>query len=106
MHGVLRCHKYILGRSDYMSGVPFGVPSIGDASPRPTPRLHGDCEEQAEEDIRRPRRVSASVNLQGFYGEGIVRKVPLDLSNDFKYFPQTKPNPRLYANLPSSCISP
>ena len=89
-----------------MSGVLSGVPSIEGASPRPTPMLLDDCGERGEEDTRRPRRDSASVNLQGFYGEDTVRKVLWDSSNDFKYLPQTKPNPRLYANLPSSCISP
>ena len=50
-----------------MSDEPSEVPSIGGASPRPTPTLLGDCEERGEEDTRRPRRVSASVNLRGFY---------------------------------------
>lgn len=66
MHVGLRCHRCILGLSDYMSEEPSEVPSIGGASPRPTPTLHGDYEERGEEDTRHPRRVSASVNLRGF----------------------------------------
>ena len=65
--GALRCHRCILGWSDYMSEEPFEVPSIGGAFPRPKPTLLGDCEEQGEEDTRRPRRAFASVNLRGFY---------------------------------------
>lgn len=64
---MLRCHKYILGRSDYMSEEPSAVPSIGGASPHPTPMLLDDCGERGEEDTRHPRQASASVNLQGFY---------------------------------------
>ena len=56
-----------------MSDEPSEVPSIGGASPRPTPTLLGDCEEQEEEDTRRPRRVSASVNLRGFYEDHFTR---------------------------------
>ena len=48
-----------------MSGVPSGVPSIGGASPRPTPRLLDDYEERGEEHTRRPRRASASVIFGG-----------------------------------------
>jgi len=71
--GALRCHRCILGWSDYMSEGPFGVHSIGGASPRPTPTLLGDCEERGEEDTRRLRRVSASVNLRGFYEDHFTK---------------------------------
>ena len=49
-----------------MSEEPSVVPSIGGVFLRPMPMLLGDCEEQEEEDTRRPRRVSASVNLGDF----------------------------------------
>lgn len=63
---MLRCHRCILGWSDYMSEEPSVVPSIGGVFLRPTPTLLGDCEEREEEDTLRPRRVSASVNLGDF----------------------------------------
>ena len=56
-----------------MSEEPSEVHSIGGASPRPTPTLLGDCEERGEEDTRRPRRVSASVNIRGFYEDHFTR---------------------------------
>ena len=46
-----------------MSGVLFVFPSTLGVFPRPTPRLRGDYEERGEEDTRRPRRASASVNI-------------------------------------------
>lgn len=57
---MLTCHRGILGWSAYMLGVLFVFPSIGGASPRPTPMLLDDCEEQAEEYTHHPRRASAS----------------------------------------------